>query len=453
MEINAALREEIEKDITRCEAYSDINGSESLYGVLVAKYSVLDPQFSKGLSANGKTAALGSEFDFRQELKAIAAKLRMWLLTAPSSTDISPNPKSNPLKEKVYSFIQRGEEILVKERHVPERGIAMPSYVAGPLLDAWMGEINIFNDRYLRKHPLHNSIHTTYFHYKKNYSSCEDMLGHLRALAADDDFFDEVNKPAPVNTSASITSIEDMLKYDITRCQEYITNPTDEKVGLKLYIEVTSRYDSVIKGFGNGLYQYYAEQRFYDPEISGDTLLHNLTVLLNKMLSYQAQEYGTSSDNRKAMRHMSNKVFIVHGHDEAAKETMARTLEKAGFEAIILHEQASSGNTIIEKIEANTDVSFAVVLYTQCDLGRAKDAKVESEKYRARQNVVFEHGYLIAKLGRNRVCALVKGDVETPGDISGVVYISMDAAGAWKMQLAKEMKSAGLLIDMDKFFT
>lgn len=451
MEINAALREEIEEDITRCEAYSDIKGSESLYGVLVAKYSVLDPQFSKGLSTNGKAAVLGSECDFKQELKAIAAKLRMWLLTAPMSTDISPNLKSNPLKEKLYSFIQRGEELLVKERHTLERGIVMPSYVSGPLLDAWMGEINIFNERYLKRHPLHDSIYTTYSHYKKEYSSCEDMLGYLRALAADNEFFEEEHKSALVNTAASIASVEGMLKYDISRCQEYITNPTDEKVGLKLYIEITSRYDSIIKGFGNGLYQYYAEQHFYDPEISGDTLLHNLTVLLNKMLSYQAQKYGTSSGNRKAMTHMSNKVFIVHGHDEAAKETMARTLEKAGYEAIVLHEQASSGNTIIEKIEANTDVSFAVVLYTQCDLGRTKEAKVESEKYRARQNVVFEHGYLIGKLGRKRVCALVKGDVETPGDISGVVYISMDAAGAWKYELAKEMRAAGLSVDSNKF--
>lgn len=144
------------------------------------------------------------------------------------------------------------------------------------------------------------------------------------------------------------------------------------------------------------------------------------------------------------------KIFIVHGHDDAAKQEMARTLEKAGFEAIILHEQADSGKTIIEKIEKNTDVSFAVVLYTECDYGRAKEDDIAKERFRARQNVVFEHGYLIGKLGRDRVCALVKGNVETPGDISGVVYTPMDAAGAWKMQLGKNMKDVGLDIDMNK---
>ena len=69
----------------------------------------------------------------------------------------------------------------------------------------------------------------------------------------------------------------------------------------------------------------------------------------------------------------------------------------------------------------------------------------KDEKYRARQNVVFEHGYLIGKLGRDHVCALVKGNLETPGDISGVVYVSMDSAGAWKMQLGKNMKAIVLL--------
>ena len=149
-------------------------------------------------------------------------------------------------------------------------------------------------------------------------------------------------------------------------------------------------------------------------------------------------------------RIISNKVFIVHGHDDTAKIETARTLEKAGFEAIILHEQADGGLTIIEKIEKYTDVDFAVVLYTECDKGRAKDAAVDDERFRARQNVVFEHGYLIGKLGRNKVCALVKGNVETPGDISGVVYTKIDDAGAWKFQLFKNMKEAGLNVDYNK---
>lgn len=134
-------------------------------------------------------------------------------------------------------------------------------------------------------------------------------------------------------------------------------------------------------------------------------------------------------------------IFIVHGHDEIAKLDMVYFVESLGLEPIILHLQASSGRTIIEKIEHYSNVGFAVVLYTPCDLGSKVGAVVGA--YRARQNVVFEHGYLIGKLGRSKVAAMVKGAVETPTDISGVVYISLDPSGGWKEELKREMRSAG----------
>lgn len=142
------------------------------------------------------------------------------------------------------------------------------------------------------------------------------------------------------------------------------------------------------------------------------------------------------------------KVFIVHGHDNEAKQETARFIEKLGLQAIILHEQASKGKTIIEKIEENSNVGFAVVLYTPCDEGKAKTQSKLHD--RARQNVVFEHGYLIGKIGRQNVCALVRGDIEKPNDISGVVYINMDSHGAWKTDLIKEMKESGYAVDANK---
>lgn len=143
------------------------------------------------------------------------------------------------------------------------------------------------------------------------------------------------------------------------------------------------------------------------------------------------------------------KVFIVHGHDNLAKTETARFIEQMGFEPIILHEKASSGTTIIEKIEKYSNVGFGVVLYTPCDIG-AKDESKPNLKKRARQNVVFEHGFLNGKLGRKNVCALVKGEVETPNDISGVVYVPMDEYGAWKVALAKELRNSDYDVDMNK---
>ncbi len=153
-------------------------------------------------------------------------------------------------------------------------------------------------------------------------------------------------------------------------------------------------------------------------------------------------------DNKTASS-LSKRVFIVHGHDESAQNKAARFVEKLGFEAIILHEKASSGRTIIEKIEHYSDVGFAIVLYTPDDVGNVK-SQAENLNVRARQNVVFEHGYLIGKLGRENVSALVDGKLELPNDISGVVFISLDDGTTWQLQLAKEMKQSGYEIDMNK---
>lgn len=147
------------------------------------------------------------------------------------------------------------------------------------------------------------------------------------------------------------------------------------------------------------------------------------------------------------MKTSSKKVFVVHGHDEAARESVARYLEHLNLEPVILHEQPSSGQTIIEKFEKHADVSFAVVLLTPDDVGASKKSEAEL-KPRARQNVILELGYFIGKLGRHSVCALHK-EVELPSDFSGVVYVNFDTAGGWKLLLGKELRATGFDVDLN----
>jgi predicted nucleotide-binding protein len=131
-------------------------------------------------------------------------------------------------------------------------------------------------------------------------------------------------------------------------------------------------------------------------------------------------------------------------------ETVARFLEKLDQDVIILREQPNEGRTVIEKFEDYADVGFAVVLLTPDNKGGLADQPTEKQKPRARQNVVFELGYFIGRLGRSRVCALYREGVEIPSDYSGVAYIPMDDKGGWRLDLAKEMKAAKLHIDMNK---
>ncbi len=138
---------------------------------------------------------------------------------------------------------------------------------------------------------------------------------------------------------------------------------------------------------------------------------------------------------------------MVHGHDEARKHELARFLRAAtGNEPVILHEQANAGGTVLEKFEAYAaDAGYAVVIATGDDVGRA--AASVTDQPRARQNVVFELGFFFGALGRPRVALLYEDGVEIPSDISGLVRIPLDPAGAWKMLLAREMDSAGIGIE------
>ncbi|EMY3600756.1 TPA: nucleotide-binding protein [Klebsiella aerogenes] len=184
--------------------------------------------------------------------------------------------------------------------------------------------------------------------------------------------------------------------------------------------------------------------------ISGDGYTTDITRELIKEVTEKSETTSGKEVSPLSIHADNKKVFVVHGQDNAIKSEMARFLDKAGLEPIILHEQASSSNTIIEKIEANSDIGYAVVLYTPCDIG-ARKVDNPDLKSRARQNVVFEHGYFIGRLGRSRVSALLVEGVEAPNDISGVVYIDLDTRGAWKIDLAKELIAAGYNIDSKAF--
>jgi predicted nucleotide-binding protein len=118
---------------------------------------------------------------------------------------------------------------------------------------------------------------------------------------------------------------------------------------------------------------------------------------------------------------------------------LLETLEKAGREVVILHEQANKGRTLIEKFEQHAATAGnAVILLTADDVGGPEGKDLHP---RARQNVVFEMGFFYGRLGRERVAVLYEPTVEKPSDIDGIVYIQLDQAGAWKTALLAEFPS------------
>ena len=169
------------------------------------------------------------------------------------------------------------------------------------------------------------------------------------------------------------------------------------------------------------------------------------------MLEQEEDENRTpaSSAAQEKERTNTNEIFVIHGRDNEAKETVARFLEQLGLKPIILAEQPSQGRTIIEKFEQHTQVGFAVALLTPDDAGSLQDDR-NTLNPRARQNVIFELGFFIGKLDRKGVCALTKGEVEIPSDYAGVEYIPFDDRGGWKLRLVKELRAAKLDFDASR---
>ncbi len=177
--------------------------------------------------------------------------------------------------------------------------------------------------------------------------------------------------------------------------------------------------------------------------------IKTLKEILEERIADTPPPIVAPNEHMRSSKPISTRVFVVHGHDDGVKEMVARFLIELELEPLILHEQANQNKTIIEKIEAHANVAYAVVLLTPDDEGHPA-GHPEETRPRARQNVVLELGYFMAKLGRSQVCVLYKGDVEIPSDYKGVLYVQFDDHGAWKLQLAKEMKSVGIEIDLNK---
>lgn len=285
------------------------------------------------------------------------------------------------------------------------------------------------------------------------------------------------HEPAPANLSpeamkAGVKKLErrlgELQKFDLESL-----NPDDPEIGkLENKIELT-----MVEVFGKGTIEYNqfwisglygggmimssdylgrdigGEVRAYQ-EGFGEAIaqLESARDYLNEKLDDLGPVRTGQSKTVEAPVVSGRKVFVVHGHDDEAKLAVARFLEKIDLEPVILHEQTDKGRTVIEKFSDHAgEVGYAVILLTPDDIGGpATEEDIANLKSRARQNVILELGFFVGALGRKNVCALKRGDIEIPSDFEGVIYKPFDKAGAWKLDLAKELQEAGFGVDMNK---
>ncbi|RFN60349.1 TIR domain-containing protein [Marixanthomonas ophiurae] len=242
------------------------------------------------------------------------------------------------------------------------------------------------------------------------------------------------------------------LRADINRKKSFVQN-------ILIKTGCAKRFDweppKLVGGFG--MQNVNPFDVFFDPPYGVDVksiIIDSIDEAIGVLLSTDEREFEDDIEENVEEKNISKnkkEIFIVHGHDNELKEKVARFLEKLNLKPIILHEQVNEGLTIIEKFEKHSSVQFAIILMTPDDLGNSLKNK-DSLNYRARQNVILELGYFLGKLGRNKVCALMKGDIEKPSDYDGVIYIAIDPSDGWKLLLSRELKNVGIEFDGNKVF-
>lgn len=229
---------------------------------------------------------------------------------------------------------------------------------------------------------------------------------------------------------------------DVDNCRQQITTwqLTTKEVLISIYGESHRYVRDFSKTISSKNTGFNFQREFVFEIKQGLSILDSVCETINLGIDKKhiAKDY---SDN--------NKVFIVHGHDSEIRNEVELLVKQLELDPVVLFKRPNLGDTIIEKLlrEAN-EAAFAIVIYTKCDEGKAIEDR--NLKPRARQNVVFEHGLMCGLLGRNRVVALVEEGVEIPSDLSGIVYIQLDESKRWQFDIAKEMKAAGLNIDLNK---
>ena len=146
----------------------------------------------------------------------------------------------------------------------------------------------------------------------------------------------------------------------------------------------------------------------------------------------------------------SSQIFVVHGNDNEMKQEVVHTLQKLELDPIVLHEHPNQTQTIIKKIEDNPQVSFAVVLLSPDDLAYPREGPPNEAKHVANQNVIFELGYFLGKLGKQNVAAIYtkKKDFKVPSDYGGVLWI--EYKNGWYFELIKELKANNFDVNANK---
>lgn len=212
-------------------------------------------------------------------------------------------------------------------------------------------------------------------------------------------------------------------------------------------------YDQIIEKLRMSSYSITSEKEIANAKqikLSNGSIINCFSTGKHNVQGANCQEIINMLSNTASTK--NRKVFVVYGHDDIARTQLEALLRRWDLEPIILDQQASGGQTIIEKLEEySADIGYAIVLATPDDQGKANSES--TYKFRVRQNVVLELGMFLSKLGRDKVAILLKesDNFEKPSDIQGLIYIPYQSkVDEVSIYLIRELTRQGYIIDATK---
>jgi len=188
-------------------------------------------------------------------------------------------------------------------------------------------------------------------------------------------------------------------------------------------------YDGVWAEVGNGQHQFKAKDgAVLNWWPTKGTLLFQGPVKSRDLLKAAVEPLviGGAAAGVPAAPAKQPQIFVVHGHDQESRDQLELALHRLGLQPFILMNSSGEGKTLIEALEGHIGrdytTDFGIVLMTPDDVGYAKKDGEEKAEPRARQNVILETGMLLASLTRARMVLLVKGHLEMPSDLQGIIW-------------------------------
>ena len=189
----------------------------------------------------------------------------------------------------------------------------------------------------------------------------------------------------------------------------------------------------------------YLIENILKGKVKGAYLCTEKFLTSTEKTMFPAQQAILGSDVRR-------RIFVVCGTDGEMEQAVTNALTKLKLVPLVLCEEPSQGRKIVEHFQEYSDVGFAVVLLSPDDSVYVKDEPPTKRKLRPRQDVVFELGFLLGKLGKSNVLVFFKecAYFEIPTDFEGIKVAAFDDRDSWKLALIRELTNRGYTVDAER---